>query len=151
MVAKLPPWMNETMLRTAFLLAFAVVLSGCGSGKPVMEGRVTLDGAPIGKGSILLMPANGKGQTAGTGIVDGQYRMEVSEGPMKVIISSPQKTDRTQHFATPENTANTVPVYIDVVPERYNEATELLVTIRPGRNEFDFALESESTQRPRAE
>lgn len=151
MVAKLSPWMNDPMVRTAFLLAFAVVLSGCGSGKPVMEGRVTLDGAPIGKGSILLMPANGVGQTAGTGIVNGLYRMEACEGPMKVIIKSPRKSDKKQHVPLPENTSNMADLYVEAVPERYNEATELVVTIRPGRNEFDFALESESTQRPRAE
>ena len=145
MVAKLSPWMNEAMLRTACLVALAVVLAGCGSRKPVMEGRITLDGKPIGKGSILLMPANGTGQTAGTGIADGVYRMEACQGPMKVIINSPRKTDRKQHIPLPEDTSNMAHLYVETVPPRYNEATELVVTIRPGRNECDFTLESEST------
>lgn len=147
MVAKRLPQMNETVLRSACLAALAVVLPGCGSGKPVMEGRVTLDGAPLQKGSILLVPAGEKGQTAGAGIVEGRYRMEASPGPMKVIINSPRKTDQKVHVPTPEDTGSMAHNYVDSVPSRYNAATELVVTIRPGRNEFDFALESESTPR----
>jgi hypothetical protein len=38
-------------------------------------------------------------------------------------------------------------VYVSSGPSRYNEATELVVTVRPGRNEFDFALESDASPR----
>ena len=138
---------NDTVMRMTCILAIAVVLSGCGRGKPVMEGRITLDGEPIAKGSILLMPADGKGQTAGTGIVDGLYRMEACEGSMKVIISSPRKSDKQLFVPLPEDTGNMSHLYFDAVPPRYNEATELVVTIGPGRNEFDFALESDAAPR----
>ena len=140
---------SDAVIRSACCVALAVIITGCGSGKPVMEGRITLDGEPIAKGSILLMPADGTGQTAGTGIVDGRYRMDASLGPMKVIINSPRKSDRKQFVPTPEDTSNMAHLYVETVPPRYNEATELVVTVRPGRNEFDFALESESTPAPK--
>jgi hypothetical protein len=129
-------------------MALAVFVPGCESGRPVMDGRVTLDGEPIEKGWILLMPADGKGQTAGVGIVDGRYRMEASPGPMKVIINATRKTDRKQHVPTPEDTGAMADVYVSSVPSRYNEATELEVSIRPGRNEVNFDLKSESSPPP---
>jgi hypothetical protein len=147
MAANRLPRMNDAVLRTACLMALAVCVPGCGSGRPVMDGRVTLDGEPIEKGWILLVPANGKGQTAGVGIVDGHYRMEASPGPMKVIINATRKTDRKQHIPTPEDTGAMADVYVSSVPPRYNEATELVVTIGPGRNECDFALESDAPPR----
>jgi hypothetical protein len=107
-----------------------------------MEGRITIDGEPLAKGSILLMPADGKGQTAGTGIVAGRYRMEASPGRMKVIINSPKKAG-TMRDPAPEDTSRAVDLYVESLPERYNEATELAVTVVPGRNMVDFALESE--------
>lgn len=149
MAAKRLRPMNKPVLGAAFLAMLALALSGCGSGKPVMEGRITLDGVPIGKGSILLMPADGKGQTAGCGITNGAYRMEACAGPMKVIIHSPRKSDKKQHVPLPEDTGNMAHLYVETVPPRYNEATELVVMVRPGRNQFDFALESESPQRPK--
>lgn len=135
---------NHAVLRMTCIAALAFCVAACGRSKPVMEGRITLDGEPIAKGSILLVPADGKGQTAGTGIVDGLYRMEACEGAMKVIINSPRKSDKQQFVPLPDDTSNMAHLYVDAVPARYNEATELVVTIRPGRNEFDFALESEA-------
>jgi hypothetical protein len=96
----------------------------------------------------MLVPEDGKGQTAGSGIANGLYRMEASAGPMKVIINSPKKTDRKQSVPTPEDTGAMADLYVDAVPARYNEATELEVTVVPGRNTFDFALESEKSPRP---
>ena len=139
------PRLNDPGILTACVVALTVFVSGCGSGRPTIEGRVTLDGEPIVYGSILLVPAKEKGQTAGSGIANGLYRMEASEGPMKVIINAPRKTDRKQHVPTPDDTVALADLYVDSVPARYNEATELEVTVMPGRNTIDFSLESEPT------
>jgi hypothetical protein len=138
--------LNDMPLRAAVFAVLAVAMAGCGSGRPVMEGLVTLDGDPIAKGSIMLMPANGKGQTAGTGIVGGRYRMEASPGAMKVIINAPTKAG-TMFDPAPVDTPRMIDRYVERVPERYNAATELEVTVVPGRNTFDFALEGEKTPR----
>lgn len=140
--------MSDPRRLTTCIVAMIVFLSGCGSRRPAIEGRVTLDGEPIAYGSIMLVPVDGKGQTAGSGIANGLYRMEASAGPMKVIINSPKKTDRKVHVPTAEDTGTMADLYVDAVPPRYNEATELEVTVVPGRNTFDFALESEKSPRP---
>jgi len=111
---------------------------GCGNRKPVMEGQITLDGVPVGKGAIQLRPVDGKGQTAGTGVVDGRYRMEASPGTMKVIINWPQANGK---MMDPGGSGQMIDRYVESVPDRYNDKTELTVTVKPGVNKHDFSLE----------
>jgi len=114
--------------------------SGCGKSKPMMEGLVTLDGTPIEKGTIMLIPATGKGQSAGGGIVAGRYRISASVGPMRVLINAARKDGK---MPDPLNPGSGVMVdrYVEYVPDRYNEKTALEVTIVEGLNKHDFSLE----------
>ena len=111
---------------------------GCGNRKPVMEGQITLDGVPVGKGAIQLRPVDGKGQTAGNGVVDGRYRMECSLGTMQVIVNWPQANGK---MLDPGGSGQMIDRYVESVPDRYNDNTELTVTVKPGVNAADFALE----------
>jgi hypothetical protein len=115
-------------------------VGGCGKSKPMMEGMVTLDGVPIEKGTIMLIPAQGKGQSAGGGIVDGLYRITASQGPMQVQINAARK-DGTMPDPLNPGTGAMIDRYVEYVPDRYNETTELEVTIKPGINKHDFQLE----------
>jgi hypothetical protein len=127
-------------LPIASLTLLALLTSGCGSSRPVMEGMVTLDGVPIEKGTIMLMPANGKGQNAGGGIAAGRYRIPVSPGPMEVRISANRK-DGTMPDPLNPGSGAMIDRYVDYVPARYNEKTELNVTLKPGLNKHDFKLD----------
>ena len=121
--------------------------SGCGKCKPMMEGLVTLDGVPIEKGTIMLIPATGKGQSAGGGIVAGRYRIAASPVPVKVWINAARKDGK---MPDPLNPGSGVMVdrYVEYVPDRYNEKTELEVTINPGVNKHDFTLEGGMVGKP---
>jgi hypothetical protein len=123
-------------------LAFATLVTiGCGSKRPVVEGSVTLDGVPITAGAIRLVPADGKGPTAGGGIMAGRYRVETSAGPKKVWITFAQK-DGTKVLDPEEmGSGRMIDRYVESVPDRYNEKTKLEVTIKPGLNTHDFTLE----------
>ena len=120
------------------VVVMPLFLLGCGTRKPVVEGQITLDSVPIGKGAIQLIPVDGKGQTAGTGVVDGRYRMEASPGTMKVIVNWPQANGK---MMDPGGSGQMIDRYVESVPDRYNEKTELTVTVKPGVNVADFALE----------
>jgi hypothetical protein len=120
------------------VLVTPLFLLGCGTRKPVVEGQITLDSVPIGKGAIQLIPVDGKGQTAGTGVVDGRYRMEASPGTMKVIVNWPQANGK---MMDPGGSGQMIDRYVESVPDRYNEKTELTVMVKPGVNVADFALE----------
>jgi len=126
------------------LMVLPLLVSGCGPRKPVVEGQITLDGIPLRKGAIQLKPVDGKGQTAGTGVVDGRYRMEASPGTMKVIINWPQANGK---MMDPGGSGQMIDRYVESVPPQYNEKTELTVTVKPGLNAVDFPLEG-STLRP---
>jgi hypothetical protein len=127
---------------SAILLVAACCLAavGCGKSKPIMEGLVTLDGVPIEKGLIMLVPTNGKGQTAGGGIEAGRYRISASPGPMAVRINAAREDGKILDPAAPW-TGVMVDRYVEYVPDCYNENSELEVTIKPGLNKHDFKLE----------
>jgi len=120
------------------VLVTPLFLLGCGTRKPVVEGLITLDGIPVRKGAIQLIPADGKGQTAGTGVVDGRYRMEASPGTMKVIVNWPQANGK---MLDPGGSGQMIDRYVETVPPKYNEKSELTVTVKPGVNVADFAFE----------
>jgi len=124
----------------SLVAACCLTVAGCGKTKTMMEGLVTLDGTPIEKGTIMLIPAKGKGQSAGGGIVAGRYRISASAGPMRVLINAARKDGK---MPDPLNPGSGVMVdrYVEYVPDRYNEKSGLEVTIAEGINKHDFALE----------
>lgn len=120
------------------LLLVTPLFLGCGNRKPVMEGHITLDGVPLEKGAIQLRPVDGKGQTAGNGVADGRYRMECSVGTMQVIVNWPQANGK---MLDPGGSGQMIDRYVESVPDRYNDKTELTVMVKPGANVANFALE----------
>ena len=124
---------------TTVLALASLVAIGCGPRRPVIEGSVTLDGMPIVAGTIMLVPADGKGPMAGTGITAGRYRVEAAVGPKKVWINFPQN-DGTK-MLDPGGSGQMIDRSVESVPARYNEKTELEIMIKPGLNKHDFTLE----------
>jgi hypothetical protein len=129
-------------LSCAAVLALASLFAiGCGSQRPVVEGSVTLDGLPIAVGSIRLIPADGKGPTAGTGVMGGRFRVETTEGQKKVWITFAQKDGTKVLDPEAMGSGRMIDGYVESVPDRYNTKTELEITIKPGLNKHDFTLE----------
>ena len=128
-------WLSWTIV----LALASLVAIGCGPRRPVMEGSVALDGMPIVAGTIMLVPADGKGPMAGTGITAGRYRVEAAVGPKKVWINFPQN-DGTK-MLDPGGSGQMIDRSVESMPARYNEKTELEIMIKPGLNKHDFTLE----------
>ena len=126
---------------TAALAIAALVAIGCGQKRPVAEGAVTLDGVPIAAGAIRLVPADGKGPTAGGGIMAGRYRVETTEGPKKVWITFAQKDGTTVLDPETMGSGRMIDRYVESVPDRYNTNTAPEITTKPGLNTHDFTLE----------
>ncbi len=126
--------------RTVALIA-VFLIAGCA--KPTMgvvTGAVTVDGEPAKSGSIAFFPVNGKSPTAGAEIVDGEYTAQVSPGASKVEIRIPKVVGQKKLYDTPDSP--TQPIVEEVLPAKYNDATELTIEVQLGDNQHDFQLET---------
>src|SRR4051794_33179196 len=68
--------------RLVLLVIFLAGLIGCGDGRPTrvaVSGRVTIDGAPLGRGSIKFVPEHGR-PSAGTIEPDGRFTLTCYDG-----------------------------------------------------------------------
>jgi hypothetical protein len=130
-------------------LAFAttsvlMAIAGCGtSDLAQVTGKVTLDSMPLANAFVEFVPTGGQGSTSsGRTNEQGEYALMFSRdtrgaslGPHLVRITTRDVyVDEQGHEAwLPER-----------VPRRYHEASELSVDVSPGRNRFDFDLQSDN-------
>jgi hypothetical protein len=125
----------------AFLLLTGVfAFAGCSDQSTAeVSGMVRVDGNPVETGSIMFVPADGIGSTAGGEIKDGKYSVRVPVGKMKVSISSPKLVRMKKLYNTPDSPE--MPWNEEALPKRYNEQTELELDVTPGSNKKDWDLQ----------
>lgn len=118
----------------AMLLCYA----GCGGdGALELSGKVTLDGAPIERGTIRFMAEDGSGAPSEASITNGTYSLRLPPGKKKVSILGYKKIGE-HHIQGPES-----PLIDDleqIVPPQYNEQTTLVEDVQktdPAKN-FDL-------------
>src|SRR4051794_23859920 len=76
---------------------------GCSGGKEaVVQGKVTLDGVPVQKGTIRFV-STGKAAPGGGEINAGQYSVKVPVGEVKVEITAPQVVGKRKAYDTPDS------------------------------------------------
>lgn len=135
------------MVRIGALL-FAIVatlLIRCGGGPETatVSGEVTLDGKKLEKGTIQFTPESGTGGSVD--IVDGHYEIRTAPGRNHVQISAQVVTGKQRESNDPG--AAEVDIYEEIIPERYNAASELKLDVQSGSNTKDWQLESGKKRR----
>jgi hypothetical protein len=132
--------MNTAFFRlfTSLVVAASVALVGCGGGgieRVDVYGTVTYQGAPVKEGLISFVP-QGEGPVAGTNITDGKYEAKgdggVPPGKYHVKISS---TVEDKESYVPD--AMPVPPQKEILPSKYNIATELTLEVPSGKGEME--------------
>jgi hypothetical protein len=138
-----------------------IVAAGCGKSLPVqfVEGRVTLDGKPLGNATIGFTCTEAAGVPPAFGVtdVDGVYRLTTIGGPHSrgavvgtfIVTVSKYETEHRDE-SVPQLTP---PVVRAITPARYGDVSSspLRVTVREGANTgsaFDFALSSKPGGKP---
>ena len=123
-----------------------LLLTGCGqdSNRKSLEGDVTLDGQPLMKGSITLVPMQGTGgPTAGGTIDNGKFSITSKGtfvGKFRVEITANRKTGQKKQGPF----GNMVDDYEQYIPDRYNQQSELEAEVtEAGSNHFEFPLSSQ--------
>lgn len=75
-----------TSLAALGLISFVAGCGGESKNTIKVSGNVTVEGAPVEKGSITFVPADGNTTSAGGVIVDGKYTADVPPGEKKVMV-----------------------------------------------------------------
>jgi len=133
--------MVQARCLTVFGLLLVVFIAGCSgpSGDvpdlATVTGTVTMNGEPLGGVSVEFESASGQ-VASGTTDASGRYEV-VYSGDAKGAEIGENTVRITTVLDHP-----TPPDYQDPIPAKYNEATELKVTVEPGENTHDFDLES---------
>jgi len=143
-------------------LPLLLVAFGCGGGAPVqktemVEGVITLDGAPLEGAAITFNPVGGDG-TVASGFTDaqGKYTIQTlrgkpeggtTSGEYVVTVSKWEDvpTGRTERI----DSETVIPIMdqrLLVHPNYENQQkSPLKATVTPGKNTFDFDLKKDGT------
>lgn len=140
-------------------LAVIVVctLYGCGTGNPLgrqaISGNVTLDGAPLDRGTIQFSPRRSSGGVGSGAVIDGgTYTLPAEKGlpPGEYLVrlfsaesveapvpaAPPTESDLPPGFR-PTKTGK------ERIPARYNVQSDLFVIVTTdGPNRFDFDIQT---------
>ncbi len=141
---------NATLLM--LLAGSAIGAAGCdgaGTGREGLSGSVTLDGKPLGQGSIDFLPVSGRGASCGAVFRDGKFDIEAEKGALpgtyQVQINGVGKTGRK--IPSDEVPGEMMDEYVSVVPLRYNKHSELTREVVAGEeNHFEFRLTKDASE-----
>jgi hypothetical protein len=133
------------MRTTILLLVLLPLLTAFGCGGPdnraEVSGTVRLNGQPVASGSISFVPTDGNtGPSSGGVIADGKYSVPqakgVAVGKNRVSILSTVKTGRKINIGRD----GLEDEWLQVVPAKYNDQSELVRDVKSGSNQLDFDL-----------
>lgn len=113
-------------------------------GRQAAAGKVTIDGQPIEKGSIMFIPLDGKSIKTGGPIVDGKYDIPAEKGPVsgkhRVLCFWEKDTGKTY---VDRDSGDVYPVRKEGLPAVYqSENSPLEVEFSPKEKTYDFDLTS---------
>jgi len=113
-------------------LAAMLALPGCGDS---VSGKVTLDGEPVERGTILFYPTDGHADAEVARIVAGQYSAQLPVGTKRVEITANRlQSDKTDSLG--------MPLIEQAIPDRYNRQSELQIEVESSNAHLDFELRS---------
>jgi hypothetical protein len=128
-----------------------VLLSGCSGnnqGRLSLRGTVSVNGVPIKTGTIIFAPMGDPAVIthSGAAITDGKYAVAadkgVTPGEYRVQIFASEDTGKV-------DMSSGMPVKImrPLVPPKYNEKSELTVSVAKGKSyDFDLAVDEKDFQ-----
>lgn len=134
-------WLRRIIV---FSIAFKCLgLAGCGGPANVgqVTGSVTLNGAPLSGALVRFQPLATGSPSAAITDGDGKYSLKYTRSVLGAEVGEHQVSITT--FAAGDPDADTPQASVpEKVPARYNSATELTATVKPGANQIDFPLEA---------
>lgn len=146
---------HRIIMAMIFGMAAAAPMGCSGESGPersAVQGTVSLDGTPIERGTIVFLPQPGViGPAAGGDIINGQFNLPTDKGPVPGAHQVQIKANRTEGTIVNKgvpgavsgpSAGGSVEKIVMYIPERYNTKSELVETIKSGKNELKFELSS---------
>jgi hypothetical protein len=141
----------KTPSRLKFAALLTMAIAGCGGSsdglpREPLSGKVVFDGQPLEGGLITFTPIGKPDAPIASGIIaDGAYAVDRADGPIpgphKVEVWARRPTGKK--VKNPDEPGQFTEEIREIVPRRYNLATELKADVEPsGSNNFDFDLSS---------
>lgn len=131
-------------LEACFGGCLVALLAGCGSGLHPVQGKVTLDGQPVEKASVLFEPV--AGGPLGYGNTDAQGRFTLINGSATGVPAGEYRVAITKQKVTGVREDETVaPGGVRIhwlIPEKYSKAASSGLTIKVPAEQYEFALTS---------
>jgi hypothetical protein len=116
--------------------AIAIILAGCGPSLARVSGTVSFNGEPVSKGTVTLVPANGKGAASGGLIENGRYTIEkVQPGEKLVQLSSPYPMGSQKDDSGSESN-----LYGDLMPASWGRASQNKIDVTAGSLAKNFEI-----------
>jgi len=138
---------SRTLLPFALFALILYTANGCNKHRAntatsKISGMVTLNGAPLEKGSIMFTAADKSTEPATGEIKDGKYSLNVAPGPKIVRIDASKVVGKRKKYEGEANSPE-VDVTESIIPPNYNIRSELKVDISADSKELaPFELKS---------
>ncbi|QDV67504.1 hypothetical protein Poly24_12040 [Rosistilla carotiformis] len=135
----------KKIVATGLLAMLILATFGCGpSGLPplgTVHGTVTIDGQPVEGASIEFIPENGR-PSVGETDTSGNYNMMFTYDADGALVGKHTvRITTAREGVVSEGDGPSIEARPELLPAKYNEASELQVDVAAGDNTFDFDLE----------
>lgn len=133
---------RRSFLEFSLAIVAAAFIAGCSSSdRRAISGEVTFAGEPVDGGSIVFLPGDDGGTKGAAEIIAGKYEIPPQQGlrpgKYRVEINWAKPTGKQIPSGDP---GMTMEERLEVIPAKYNTASELTVEITAGENKHPFHL-----------
>lgn len=135
--------MRIGLLHLAFVVAFVSLATGCGKDSGYVDlgasvtGKITIDGAEPPSGTSISFDAlDGKAKSGGATVTGSNYTANVQPGEYRVVIRAPKTKGGKGGNAMAGD------FFEESLPAKYNDKSDLKMTVKPGKNEQNWDLKT---------
>ncbi|MDR2439148.1 MAG: carboxypeptidase-like regulatory domain-containing protein [Planctomycetaceae bacterium] len=122
-----------------FFIASLIFITGCDNSAPAgVSGTVRFEGQPLAGATVTFIPVDDSRSSVGTTNTNGKYELRFSASMKGAVVGEHQVEIRT---APTEIDRESKEKIIEHLPEKYNNKTELKVTLKSGNQTIDFDLQ----------
>lgn len=137
--------MRKLLLRLVCCV-WLILFLGCGDSGISIRGKITVNGEPLESAELKFLPLDAvDNEHVGAVVANGEFEVEdnerIKEGEYQVQVCAFRKSGKKVWDGMGDGSNKTmVDDFSQFIPNRYNDASELKVSLKKGENEFSTDL-----------